>query len=337
MTTITTNIAEDANASIVPGSSAVLNNYGRTGIPAQLNGEGLERTPYMNAAGMAKQDVVMPSGRTWSEPGAPYSGDTSGVLWQSKHGGSYIEIGGGLSEFISIVHQSGARVTIANDGSITIRSGSDIAIVSDANSIDIADGSKEAKYGAGYQVNVSGGKTVITSSAGIDLVSGADINLLAGGAINLNAGNGIDISSTRLALSAKVDTLDLHAEGKLSITGMTDMHIKSTELMSLSNTNMDLKIGESLKLQADEAHVKGSTKLVLNGNKVSLKGSTIAATASGEIHLNSTVAADDPDEPGDTLAANISALTSPPPHVVDVDITIPYASGGITGADVDDV
>lgn len=316
----TYNIAEDANPAVQPGVSEVINNYGRTSLPAQMNGEGLERTPYLNAVGMAKKDVVMPSGNTWSEPGVPFSGSTQSTMWQARYGGSYVEIGGGPNaEFINIIHQSGSRITIAQDGSITISSAGDIVLTSDDNSIEVFDGAKEGMYKAGYTIGVSGGKTVINSASSIDLISGQDINLLAGGAINLNSGNGIDLATSRIALTAKVDTIDLYAEGKLSIESLTEMHIKSGESLSVTSKSADILSSEEMNIQGKGLGLSGG------GSPIVVVGSTIDLNSPGK-----SVSA------AEAKPANKTALGAPPAYVVDSQQPVTYSAGGISATDVDD-
>lgn len=316
----TYNIAEDANPAVQPGVSEVINNYGRTTLPAQMNGEGLERTPYLNAVGMAKKDVVMPSGNTWSEPGVPFSGSTQSTMWQARYGGSYVEIGGGPNaEFINIIHQSGSRITIAQDGSITISSAGDIVLTSDDNSIEVFDGAKEGMYKAGYTIGVSGGKTVINSASSIDLISGQDINLLAGGAINLNSGNGIDLATSRIALTAKVDTIDLYAEGKLSIESLTEMHVKSGESLSVTSKSADILSSEEMNIQGKGLGLSGG------GSPIVVVGSTIDLNSPGK-SVSVTEA----------KAANKSALGAPPAYAVDSQQSVTYSAGGISATDVDD-
>ena len=316
----TYNIAEDANPAVQPGVSEVINNYGRTSLPAQMNGEGLERTPYLNAVGMAKKDVVMPSGNTWSEPGVPFSGSTQSTMWQARYGGSYVEIGGGSNaEFINIIHQSGSRITIAQDGSITISSAGDIVLTSDDNSIEVFDGAKEGMYKAGYTIGVSGGKTVINSASSIDLISGQDINLLAGGAINLNSGNGIDLATSRIALTAKVDTIDLYAEGKLSIESLTEMHVKSGESLSVTSKSADILSSEEMNIQGKGLGLSGG------GSPIVVVGSTIDLNSPGK-----SVSA------AEAKPANKTALGAPPAYVVDSQQPVTYSAGGISATDVDD-
>jgi len=316
----TYNIAEDANPAVQPGVSEVINNYGRTSLPAQMNGEGLERTPYLNAVGMAKKDVVMPSGNTWSEPGVPFSGSTQSTMWQARYGGSYVEIGGGPNaEFINIIHQSGSRITIAQDGSITISSAGDIVLTSDDNSIEVFDGAKEGMYKAGYTIGVSGGKTVINSASSIDLISGQDINLLAGGAINLNSGNGIDLATSRIALTAKVDTIDLYAEGKLSIESLTEMHVKSGESLSVTSKSADILSSEEMNIQGKGLGLSGG------GSPIVVVGSTIDLNSPGK-----SVSA------AEAKPANKTALGAPPAYVVDSQQPVTYSAGGISATDVDD-
>jgi len=312
------NIAEDANPFVRSGASEVMNTYGRTVLPSQMNGEGLENTPYMNAVGMARQGVQMPSGRVWNEPGVPFSGTTRGAVWQTTYGGSYVEVGGNPnSEFINIIHRSGARVTIASDGSITISAAGDIVLTSDENSIEVFDGAKEGVYKAGYTIGVSGGKTVINSAAGIDFISGQDINILAGGAINLNAANGIDLSSTRIAVSAKVDTLDLYAAGKLSIQSIGETHINGGDATYLTGKSIDMKSAGAIKI---------------DGTSFSVAGGDLVAMDAGEVHINSGRST----SATTAKAANISALGSPPAHVVDTEMPVNYSSGGISATDIDD-
>jgi uncharacterized protein (DUF2345 family) len=332
------NIAEDANPAVSPGNSEVLNNYGRTSLPAQMNGEGLEKTPYLNAVGMAKRDIVMPSGNTWSEPGVPYSGTTRSTLWQTRYGGSYVELGGNVnSEFINIIHQSGSRITIAQDGSITISAAGDVVLTSDENSIEVFDGAKEGMYKAGYTIGVSGGKTVINSASSIELISGQDINLSAGGAINLNAGNGIDLSTTRIALTAKVDTIDLYAEGKLSIESLTEMHVKSGEGMFMQNKSMSLKSAEALKIGSKSADILSSEAMNIQGKGLGISGGGSSINVVGStINMNNPGASVTTAEPDEAKPANKTALGAPPPHVVDAPQTVTYSSGGISATDVDD-
>lgn len=316
----TYNIAEDANPAVQPGVSEVINNYGRTTLPAQMNGEGLERTPYLNAVGMAKKDVVMPSGNTWSEPGVPFSGSTQSTMWQARYGGSYVEIGGGPNaEFINIIHQSGSRITIAHDGSITISSAGDVVLTSDENSIEVFDGAKEGMYKAGYTIGVSGGKTVINSASSIDLISGQDINLLAGGAINLNAGNGIDLSTTRIAMTAKVDTIDLYAEGKLSIESLTELHVKSGESLNIGSKEIGILSSDEMNIQGKGLGLSGG------GSPIVVVGSTIDLNSPGKSVSVSQA-----------KSANKSALGAPPAHVVDSQQAVTYSMGGISATDVDD-
>lgn len=316
----TYNIAEDANPAVQPGVSEVINNYGRTTLPAQMNGEGLERTPYLNAVGMAKKDVVMPSGNTWSEPGVPFSGSTQSTMWQARYGGSYVEIGGGPNaEFINIIHQSGSRITIAQDGSITISSAGDVVLTSDENSIEVFDGAKEGMYKAGYTIGVSGGKTVINSASSIDLISGQDINLLAGGAINLNSGNGIDLATSRIAMTAKVDSIDLYAEGKLSIESLTEMHVKSGESLSVTSKSTDILSSEEMNIQGKGLGLSGG------GSPIVVVGSTIDLNSPGK-SVSVTEA----------KVANKSALGAPPAYAVDSQQSVTYSSGGISATDVDD-
>lgn len=332
-----TNISEDANAYVGSGASDVLNSYGRTTIPAQMNGEGLESTPYMNAVGMARTGVTMPSGRVWSEPGVPFSGSTRGAVWHATYGGSYIEVGGAQnSEFVNILHRSGSRITIAPDGSVTISSSGDIVLTSDENSVEVFDGAKEGVYRAGYAVSVSGGKTIINSASSIELVSGQDINLSAGGAINLNAGNGIDLSSTRIAISAKVDTLDLYSEGKLSMQSQTQGHLKFGEGLYAGAKSVHITSSEGTLVAGKALSLSGSDNVKVGGSKISLKGGSAVAMNAGQIHLNSTTAADEPDAPEAALSANISALGAPPAHTVDIELPVTYSAGGITAADVDE-
>ncbi len=312
------NVAEDSNPFVRSGASDLLNTYGRTVLPSQMNGEGLENTPYMNAVGMARQGVTMPSGRVWDEPGVPFSGTTRGAVWQTTYGGSYVEVGGNPnSEFINIIHRSGARITIAQDGSVTISAAGDIVLTSDENSIEIFDGAKEGVYKAGYTIGVSGGKTVINSAAGIDLISGQDINILAGGAINLNAANGIDLSSTRIAMSAKVDTLDLYSAGKLSIHSVGQIHINGGDATFLTGKSIDVKSAGVIKIE---------------GSTFSVKGGDLVAMDAGEVYLNSGRSS----SATAAKAANISSLGSPPAYVVDTEMKVQYSSGGISAADVDD-
>lgn len=312
------NIAEDANPFVRSGASEVMNTYGRTVLPSQMNGEGLENTPYMNAVGMARQGVQMPSGRVWNEPGVPFSGTTRGAIWQTTYGGSYVEVGGNPNaEFINIIHRSGARVTIASDGSVTISAAGDIVLTSDENSIEVFDGAKEGVYKAGYTIGVSGGKTVINSAAGIDFISGQDINILAGGAINLNAANGIDLSSTRIAVSAKVDTLDLYAAGKLSIQSIGETHINGGDATYLTGKSIDMKSAGAIKI---------------DGTSFSVAGGDLVAMDAGEVHINSGRST----SATAAKSANISALGSPPAHVVDTEMPVNYSSGGISATDIDD-
>lgn len=294
-------MSENANEYVANTSYTTYETFGVPVIPAQISGIGLEDTPYLNAIAMARE-VPLSEDVTWREPGVPYSGSTSGMVWRTNHAGSYIELGGGGSEFINIIHKSGSRITIAGDGSVTISGAGDVVMTSDGNSVEMFDGTKTAQYGAGYTLSVSGGKTVISSNAGIDLVSGQDINIAAGGAINLNAGNGIDFASTRIAMTARVDTIDLYSAGKMSLQSEGTMNLLAADVINAKGEGMNLNGG----------------------------GGNITATGS-KIHLNS------PGESGEPTPANQSGLGDAPPYMVDTQINISYSVGGIPANATDDV
>lgn len=318
------NVAANINPYINPDSAEVVNRFGKTYTPAQANGEGLEYTPYLAAAGMAKQDITLPDGTVWSEPGVPVSASTDTVLIQRDYGGSYVEIGGGDgAEFINIIHRTGSRITIASDGSVTITGAGDIVLSSDGNSVDVFDGGKVAKYSAGYSVAVSGGKTTINSAGPIELISGQDITLAAGGKINLNAQNAVDIAGARVAVSARVDTLDLYSTGKMSLESASrGLNILSAEALNLKSTKkMSLSSAEKAVIKAKGLGLDGS------GEVVALVGSTI--------HLNSP--GEEAGEVGEATPANKTALGAAPPLSIDVPKLKAYSYGNIQAGDLDDM
>ena len=318
------NVAADSNPFVSPHASDAVANYGKTSTPAQMNGEGLEHTPYATAVGMARSDITLPSGRKWDEPGVPVSASTQGSLWQTYHGGSYVELGGGINnEFINIIHKSGSRITIASDGSVTISGAGDVVLTSDGNSVEVFDGAKEAKYSAGYNIGVTGGKTTINSAGPIVIGSGQDITLAAGGKINLNASNGIDIAGARVAITARVDTLDLYSTGKMALeSGSRGMHMTSAEGLNFHSKK--------------KLHILADDKMVVQGKGLDLKGGGGNITAVGsKVYLNSP--GFDGDDAEAAVAANKTSLGAAPAYTVDVTAPVSFSLGDIQAGDVDDV
>jgi hypothetical protein len=120
-------------------------------------------------------------------------------------------------------------------------------------------------------------------------------------------------------MTAKVDSIDLYAEGKLSIESLTEMHVKSGESLSVTSKSTDILSSEEMNIQGKGLGLSGG------GSPIVVVGSTIDLNSPGK-SVSVTEA----------KVANKSALGAPPAYAVDSQQSVTYSAGGISATDVDD-
>lgn len=130
----------------------------------------------------------------------------------------------------------------------------------------------------------------------------------------MSAGDAIDAAGSKIALTAKVDAIDIVAAQKLALySGGTGLSIQSVEDMFVQAKNLNLKGDTNAALQAKGGMLslqsKGSLALAAEGNiGIGADGNVVAKGA--QIHLNDGAPAA-PASAGDALAAVAANVPDP--------------------------
>lgn len=231
---------EGVNPYLAPSQDVVMN-YGNPALPPAIHGENFEFTSAL-VSSAARRSSTTSSGITVDEPGVPPPGGKDTSVWQTRYGGSSIIMSGKNTndEYIHVTHANGSRVTIDGNGNITIKAMGKLHIGSENNIEENADGAKIGIYPKGYSVEITDGKCNIISTGDMNLTSKSNLNINVGGSLAINVGESIDISGARVALTAKVDALDLLGSKKVALQSSGgEINIKS---------NGDIKVGSNSKI-----------------------------------------------------------------------------------------
>src|SRR5210317_1358106 len=99
-----------------------LANHGK-GLPPQMTGEKVELTPIVLQMASLQEAISIPrfstqETLTFPKPIVPFSGSSKSSIWQTRHGGTLIELSGKTEEdeFINITHSSGTCIVIDQHG-----------------------------------------------------------------------------------------------------------------------------------------------------------------------------------------------------------------------------
>lgn len=306
-------------------STDVLNSRGRGPLPEPMSGENLQHTAILAAEGGLSRVSYSSATyveKSYQEPSMPVSGTVKSSVWQTRYGGTYVELSGKTQqeEFINIVHSSGTHITIDPAGSVIIKSFGDHHNVSKGNMHEMVTGGKESVYGGGYTVHVQNGVCDIRSEGNMNISSGADMTISAAGRLNINVGDAFDLGAARIALTSRVATTDIVSNGIMRLNSLADMHIKSQGSMfsHAADGNYNLKSGSGLFLQSE-----GSLNVNASGGDVKINGSKIYL-ASG---------ADGADGAADGIRAAVDK--EPPKSVFSPNRTLASA-GNIGASTIDD-
>lgn len=285
---------EGAEAYVAPTQDSY-KNFGNPAMPPQMTGEDLELTPLVPASA-SRKNVKYSSAtyneKEYQEPGVPFSGSVKSQVWQTRYGGSYIEMSGDdeEDEFINLVHSSGAHVTLDSAGSIIIKSFGDTNSVTEGNIKEVSTGSKESVHEGGYTIHIQNGTCEIRSEGNMSLATGGDFDLSVAGRMSVNVGDAIDMAGARVALTAREDTFDIASATTTTIHALEEMHIKSEDNMFLETSAEMHQRSEGLfALNAEgnaSFNTSGNMHSVASGS-VNIQGGPLIAADAGDVHLNS--------------------------------------------------
>ena len=248
---------EGQNPYLAPSQDVVMN-YGNPAMPPAVHGENFEFTPAL-VSSAARRSTTTSGGAVVDEPGVPPPGGKDTSVWETRYGGSSIVMSGKNTsdEFIHITHANGSRVTIDGNGNITIKAMGKLHLGSESNIEENADGAKVGVYPKGYSVEITDGKCNITSTGDMNLTSKSNLNINVGGSLAINVGESIDIAGARVAMTAKVDALDLLAAKKvvLESSGGSVGIKSSTPLYLQSSGAINIKSGGQVKVGGSQIHL----------------------------------------------------------------------------------
>lgn len=252
-------VPEDANEYMCVAQE-VIENIGNLAFPPQTTGEDLQNSPVLAAVVSRKESSSRNGSYTISEPAIPVGGNYKSSVWNTRYNGSYIEMHAGQdihSEFINIVHSSGARVGIDQNGNVTIHSAGRVHIASDNDYEENIEGHSTNISKGGYRISVTSGKVEVDSSGDMNFTAGGNLNLQAGGDVLINAGESIDIAGARIGAHARADTIDIVAAQKMTLQSGDIFGIKTEDsVVGIQAKGIELKAASgNLKLKGDKIYL----------------------------------------------------------------------------------
>ena len=266
-------------------SKQALDNIAWGPFPPQMTGENIHETPILPAEDSKVEDNYTRETKgdeeqRYEEPSMPYSGSVSSSIWQSRFGGSYIEVSGekDAPEFINIVQTNGTHISLSPDGTILIKSMGDTHNITRGNMYEHTKGSKTQINNGGYTLSVKDGTLDIRSEGNLNISSGADLNISAAGKLNMNVGDALDIGAARVALTAREDALDLVSKTQTRLSSSGNMSMKTEAELSLHSDGYMYHKGSNIIASADGIMTSkaGSAMVHQAGSKLSLNASLVA-------------------------------------------------------------
>jgi muramidase (phage lysozyme) len=260
---LTADLEEGINQ-YLDASKEVVEAYGQLAIPPQMTGEQLDKTPLVAQA--ANRKTVKSTSFSVEEPEPPLGGSVDSSVWNTRYGGSYIELHGKSEEkeFITIAHVSGSRITMDQNGNIAIKSSGKIHVSSE-DDIEETSEFRTGIHKNGYRIEVTAGGIDMISEGNINLTTKSDMNITVGKNFNLNVANSIDIAGARIAATARVDSIDLMSAQKFKMhSDSGGFSIKSVENLFLeSDGQIHFKSKDDMFIQSEEGtmHVKAAESI----------------------------------------------------------------------------
>lgn len=265
---------EGVNPYLAPSQDVVMN-YGNPAMPPAIHGENFEFTSAL-VSSAARRSTTTSGGAVVDEPGVPPPGGKDTSVWETRYGGSSIVMSGKNTsdEFIHITHANGSRVTIDGNGNITIKAMGKLHLGSENNIEENADGAKVGIYPKGYSVEITDGKCNITSTGDMNLTSKSNLNINVGGNLAINVGESIDIAGARVAMTAKVDALDLLAANKVALQSSGgEVNIKGSGQIKIGGSQVHLNSPGSAPaaaISAATAQAKAPEKGVVSDDSAAI-------------------------------------------------------------------
>jgi hypothetical protein len=274
-------------------SPSVIQNYGNPAMPVQFHGEGIDQTPYLTQAVTTRTATA--GAYSVSEPSVPLTGTTDTSVWRASYNGSFIELSGRNTseEFINLTHASGSHILLDRNGNVSIKAIGKLYQGSEADSQEYVEGVKISIYNGGYALHVANGRLDIESMGDMNITARGDLNITTGGRLRINAGDAIDIAGSRIAMTSRVDAIDLLSVGKLALQSQ--------------GGSVFVRAGESVGIQSTSAiNLKASSNINLGGSQIHLNSPDSEATDS-----EAAVAADVPSAIPRGVSSEMQFIDSP--------------------------
>jgi hypothetical protein len=285
-------------------SKLLLDKVGLGPLPSQMTGESIEETPLLPAETNKVEDTYTEETKgdveqKYSEPSMPFSGSVKSSIWQSRYGGSYIEVSGQKDEdeFINIVQTNGTHITLSPDGSIVIKSFGDMHNITRGNMYEHTKGKKTQINNGGYTLAVKNGTLDIRSEGNINISSGMDINLSAAGKLNMNVGDALDLAAARIALTSREDRIDIVSKGSMSLASNKDMSLSSQGsgniFLNTAGRTTIKSIGDTFISSDGGIHMTGNEMFATASGTYSVEADHAIIGGGQLVSLNATVVAID--------------------------------------------
>ena len=249
-----------ANEYVKP-SERVHKAYGKTAAHFAQTGEELQATQVLYQNSTIKQGIPV-AGKTggWSEPETPVSaGLEKTVVWQSKYGDSYIEVGGDEgSEVINLSHGEGSHVSIDQAGNVKVRSSGDLYNISDGHTREYSGGRKDLHVNGSWTVMTRDGDATLEIHGDMNQYIHGDWNVKVGKRVAINAGGGFEMNASRIAIQAEEESFNLISKRNLSVMAGNSIEMKCLQgsIYVYAAVNLEL-------LASAQAYLTGVTKLNL--------------------------------------------------------------------------
>ena len=290
--------------------------YGKPAAHFAQTGEELDATQVLYQNSTLKQSVPVAGGDSgWSEPETPVSqGMEKTVVWQSKYGNSYVEIGGDENaEVINISHGKGSHVSIDEAGNVKLRSSGDMYNISDGHSREWSSGRKDLYVNGSWTVMTRDGDATLEIHGDMNQLVHGDLNVKVGGRYAVNAAGGFEMNASRVAIQAEEESMSLISNHNFSMLAGENLELKSSKgsLYLFAPVNLEMLAGGQAYLTGvTKLNLFSVTRVAINGGIAGFGIVTIQSPIPGLMALGALKPPGKPASPkvGDAISAARATL-----------------------------
>jgi len=297
-------------------SNRTYKTYAKPAAHFAQTGEELDATQVLYQNSTLKQSVTVAGGDAgWSEPETPVSqGMEKTVVWQSKYGNSYVEIGGDENaEVINISHGRGSHVSIDEAGNVKLRSSGDMYNISDGHTREYSEGRKDVYVNGSWTVKTRDGDATLEIHGDMNQIVHGDWNLQVGKRATINAAGGFEMNASRVAIQAEDESMSLIANHNFSMLAGENLELKSSKgsLYLFAPVNLELLAGGQAYLTGvTKLNLFSVTRVAINGGLAGFGIVTIQSPIPGLMALGALKPPGKPASPkvGDRIPAGQATL-----------------------------